>query len=183
MSEKCAHTSDIRVDGSRLYPRPGISKLALLERRALNLPPRYDEGVIVCVTEQVLGRKPVLDRVRRKARFMLCQMLLHPSEEGRNCLPHDQWCAVRLKYPLIVPRLGTRLDVAGVRGRRSRTPEPPIHSTLASLDLPGGARRESDCLKSSAANIPAALVGDAAPHGNRGRARSTREPRSPSFVR
>jgi hypothetical protein len=40
--------------------------------------------VIVGVTEQLLGRKPMLDRPRRKARFPLCQMLLRPSEEGQK---------------------------------------------------------------------------------------------------
>jgi hypothetical protein len=40
--------------------------------------------VIVCVTEQLLGRKPMFDRLRRKARFALCQMLLRPGEEGRK---------------------------------------------------------------------------------------------------
>ena len=40
--------------------------------------------MIVCVAEQLLGRKPVLDRLRRKARFPICQMLLCPGEEGRK---------------------------------------------------------------------------------------------------
>lgn len=40
--------------------------------------------MIVCLTEQLLGRKPVLDRLRRKVRFTLCQMLLRPGDEGRK---------------------------------------------------------------------------------------------------
>jgi hypothetical protein len=48
------------------------------------LPSGWNEGVIVCLTEQLLGRKPMLDRLRRKARFALCQMLLRPGEEGRK---------------------------------------------------------------------------------------------------
>jgi len=39
--------------------------------------------VIVIVTEQMLGRKPILDCLHRKARFTLCQLLLRPGEKGR----------------------------------------------------------------------------------------------------
>ena len=62
------------------------------------LPSGRSEGVIVCVTEQLFGRKPMFDRLRRKARFALCQMLLRPGEEGRKarhwfnrnvCREHD----------------------------------------------------------------------------------------------
>jgi len=40
--------------------------------------------VIVCVTKQLLGCKPLLDRLRRQASFAHCQMLLCPGEEARQ---------------------------------------------------------------------------------------------------
>jgi hypothetical protein len=40
--------------------------------------------VIIIVTEQMLGGKPILKRLRRKALFAFCQMVLRPGEEGRQ---------------------------------------------------------------------------------------------------
>lgn len=40
--------------------------------------------MIIIVTEQMLGGKPILKRLRRKARFAFCQMVLRPGEEGRQ---------------------------------------------------------------------------------------------------
>lgn len=56
-------------------PPPRASHLIPFGRR---------EGVIIIVTEQMLGSKPAFKRLCRKARFALCQMLLRPGEEGQQ---------------------------------------------------------------------------------------------------
>jgi len=43
--------------------------------------------MIVVVAEQMLGREPILDRLRRKPRLTLCQLIPCPGEKRRKA-----WC-------------------------------------------------------------------------------------------
>ena len=46
---------------------------------------------IIIVAEQVLDCEPILKRSRRKARFVFCQMVLRPSEKGRQTRRLFSW--------------------------------------------------------------------------------------------
>lgn len=57
--------------------------------------------MIIIVTEQMLGGKPILKRLRRKARFACCQMVRRPGErptDAASILPESLLSAWRSGY-------------------------------------------------------------------------------------